>query len=125
MWNDQVAAFSPAHRVVTVDLRGYGRSDQPVPGQPYTHAADIKTVLETLGIDRAAIVGLSMGGWPAVDFALAYPDATTALVLVDSTLSGYTFDEHYGPRLAALFTNWSIDTGAARAAWMADPLFAG
>lgn len=125
MWNDQVRAFAPSHTVIAYDVRGFGRSDPPVRDFPYTHAGDILTILDYLHFDRAAIVGLSMGGWPAVDFALAYPDQTAALVLVDSTLSGYTFSPSYGGRLQSLFATWPTNPDAARAAWLADPLFAG
>jgi 3-oxoadipate enol-lactonase len=125
MWADQIAAFAVSHRVLACDLRGFGLSDPALPDQRYSHAADLKTLLDHLGIERATLVGLSMGGWPAVDFALAYPEATAALILVDSTLYGYAFEPGYGGRLQALFDTWPRDPSAARAAWLADPLFGG
>jgi len=125
MWADQIAPFAAGHRVLACDVRGFGLSDPALPSQPYTHAADLKAVLDYFGIKRATLLGLSMGGWPAVDFALAYPEATAALILVDSTLYGYEFEPGYGGRLQSLFDTWPRDPSAARVAWLADPLFAG
>jgi pimeloyl-ACP methyl ester carboxylesterase len=88
MWDDQFEAFAQHYRVVRYDARGFGKSAQPG-SEKYLHAADLMALLERLEIDRAAILGLSMGGGIAIDFALTYPEATRALVLVDSTLGGY------------------------------------
>src|SRR5713101_6465740 len=69
-------------RVVVPDQVGFGRSSKPI--VPYTlsdMASNTKKILETLGIQRAAIVGHSMGGMVAARFALLYPDVTERLVL--------------------------------------------
>lgn len=92
MWDRQFADFSSHFRVVRYDVRGYGQS--AVPDQTaYRHEEDLAALLEFLGIARASILGQSMGGRLALDFALAYPQAVSALVLVGSSLSGFTWTE--------------------------------
>jgi pimeloyl-ACP methyl ester carboxylesterase len=71
-------------RVVALDQIGFGRSSKPI--VPYTFsflAANSKAVLDAIGVDRAAIVGHSMGGILAARFALFYPQVATHLVLVN------------------------------------------
>ncbi|MFD3827337.1 alpha/beta fold hydrolase [Streptomyces sp. NPDC058625] len=62
-WEKQAAALLTAgHRVITYDRRGFGRSSQPTTGYDYdTFAADLNTVLETLDLNDAVLVGFSMG----------------------------------------------------------------
>jgi pimeloyl-ACP methyl ester carboxylesterase len=93
MWDDQTEAFADKYAVIRYDLRGFGRSALPT-GEPYAHHDDLKALLECLGIAKAHIVGLSLGGAIAVNFALAHPEATASLVLVDvSGLDGYEWPE--------------------------------
>src|SRR3954464_11217135 len=62
-WEKQSAALLEAgHRVITYDRRGFGASSQPTTGYDYdTFAADLDTLLETLDLDDAVLVGFSMG----------------------------------------------------------------
>ena len=71
-------------RVVALDQIGFGKSSKPL--IPYTFnflAANSKAVLDAIGVDRAAVVGHSMGGMLAARFAMQYPEATTHLALVN------------------------------------------
>lgn len=71
-------------RVIAVDRVGYGKSSKPV--IPYNFnfvAANMKSLLDELGIDEVAIVGHSMGGMVVSRFAMLYPDITTHVVLVN------------------------------------------
>jgi pimeloyl-ACP methyl ester carboxylesterase len=88
MWEPQIAPLAEAHRVIRYDVRGYGRSDPPG-STLYRHADDLAGLLDWLGVERAAVLGLSMGGRLAVDFALAYPARISALILAGSSVSGY------------------------------------
>jgi pimeloyl-ACP methyl ester carboxylesterase len=88
MWDDQVAALALRHQVVRYDLRGFGRSS--LPSNAYSHVDDLQTLLNYLGIDRVALLGLSMGGAIALDFACAYPERLRAMLLADSTLRGFS-----------------------------------
>jgi 3-oxoadipate enol-lactonase len=87
LWDGQMDAFAVAHRVVRLDLRGFGESS--LPGGPFSYVEDLRVLLDHLGIERAAVVGNSFGGRVALDLALAHPARTTALVLVASALSGH------------------------------------
>lgn len=91
MWDDQFEAFAQHFRVIRFDLRGFGRSSSPA-GE-YAFYQDVRGLLDTLTVDRAHVVGLSMGGKIAIDFALAYPERVTTLLPVASALSGYRFSE--------------------------------
>ena len=71
--------------LVGVDLRGRGDSAKPESGYGLkAHAADMIRVLDYLGLERAVIVGHSMGGFVALKSALSYPDRVRALILLDS-----------------------------------------
>lgn len=85
-WEPWVARLGGAYRVVSLDLQGHGLTG-PHPQRCYTAACMVATVdgvRRALKIERLAIAGNSMGGWVAWNYALAHPDRTTALVLVDA-----------------------------------------
>lgn len=93
VWDVQAAQLAARARVIRPDLRGMGKSSAPE--GPYlmeTLAGDIAAVLDTLGIDRAAIVGHSMGGYVAMAFCRMYTERVTKLALVCSRLSADTAD---------------------------------
>jgi 3-oxoadipate enol-lactonase len=81
-WAALVPPFSKEYRVIIFDNRGTGRSDKPE--VPYTikmMAADVKGLLDAIGIDKAHVLGVSMGGMVAQEFALNYPEKVISLVL--------------------------------------------
>lgn len=89
MWYRQVPDFSRHHRVIIFDNRGAGDSDKP--DVPYTidmMAEDAAGLLRALGIRRAHILGVSMGGYIAQAFASRYPDLTQTLTLVCTSFGG-------------------------------------
>jgi 3-oxoadipate enol-lactonase len=88
MWDDQFAEFARSHRVVRYDARGFGKSGAPGPGA-YEQPDDLYSLLRALGIRRASLVGVSMGGGTAIDFALAHPEMVDRLVLSGPGVSGY------------------------------------
>jgi len=93
MWDDQFDAFSKQYQVIRYDLRGFGKSAVPT-GESYAYHEDLKALMEFLGIGRAHLLGLSLGGAIAINFALAYPAATQSLILADvSALDGYEWPE--------------------------------
>lgn len=87
MWDGQMASFSASHRVVRYDVRGFGRSS--IAEQDFSHHDDLRDLLEHLSVDRATILGVSMGGTLTIDFALAYHQIVSALVLVGTGPNGY------------------------------------
>jgi 3-oxoadipate enol-lactonase len=88
-WDPQFEEFARPHRVARYDARGFGQSDKDL--TPYNNYDDLRCVLDALGMTRAGLVGLSLGGRTMLDFALAYPDRVACLVLVNPGASGYTF----------------------------------
>lgn len=85
MFESQVSALSGSHRVITWDQRGHGRTLSTA--EPYTYwdsADDLAGLLDQLGVERAAIGGMSQGGFVSLRFALRYPDRTAGLILIDT-----------------------------------------
>lgn len=81
-WKYQSPAFKRHYRVVTFDNRGVGKSDKPA--GPYTikmMAEDTVGLMDYLKIEKAHLLGISMGGMIAQEIALNYPERTTKLIL--------------------------------------------
>lgn len=91
MWDPQMDALSQHYRTIRYDMRGFGNS--PMVEGPYSHHADLRALLDHLGVDRASLVGCSQGGKAVIDFALENPERVESLVLVGSAASGFEFDE--------------------------------
>lgn len=91
MWRDQVPALAARHRVITVDLRGYG--DSELPPDPFAHHDDVVGLLDALDLPQAALVGCSFGGAVAVDTALAHPGRVRALALLGTAIGGHEWSE--------------------------------
>jgi 3-oxoadipate enol-lactonase len=87
-WDEQFGLFSRTYTVVRYDARGYGRSSRPEPGLPYSPVDDLVAVMNEAGLDRAALVGCSMGAATAIDAALTNPGLVTALVLAGAGING-------------------------------------
>jgi pimeloyl-ACP methyl ester carboxylesterase len=90
-WNLEFAFFARSFQVVRYDLRGYGKSE-PVEGE-FNHLDDLTSLLDTLRLPQPHIMmGCSMGGGLAMDFALAHPSGVKALIMVDSGPGGLELD---------------------------------
>ena len=102
VWDGQVEVFARRYRVIRYDIRGHGKSALPQ-NTPYSHADDLKALLDYLGVSSPAIVGQSMGGGIAIDLALSHPNTPSALVLVDSTVAGYNWSSEWGESWAPVY----------------------
>ncbi len=91
MWDRQWDTWTRSHRVLRFDFRGFGRS--PIEPGPFASARDVIELLDRHGFERAALVGVSLGGRVALEVALAQPDRVSALVLVGSGLPGHDWSE--------------------------------
>ena len=80
MWNPQLRSFPKSHAVLRLDLPGFGNS--PIETNPISYRGSVGEALAAAGIERAALVGTSLGGMVALDFALDSPECVSALVLV-------------------------------------------
>jgi pimeloyl-ACP methyl ester carboxylesterase len=130
LWRGALDAFDDTHRVVALDLPGFGLSDKKnVPGTMSFYADAVASTMEALEIDEATVVGVSMGGQVALTLALEQPERLRDLVLVSpagietftdqeaqtmksmTTAEGIanTPDEQVRKNVAANFASWSDD----------------
>lgn len=86
MWEPQIRLLARSFRVIAYDVRGYGQSSSQREGEQFTHAADLVTLMDSLGIQRAHIVGLSMGGFITADMLAAYPDRLLSATMVSGNM---------------------------------------
>jgi pimeloyl-ACP methyl ester carboxylesterase len=95
MWAPNLVALSADRQVITWDIRGHGTSGSPDDPARYTEAAsvgDMAAILDACGFERAAIGGLSLGGYLSLAFHLRHPERVSALLLFD-TGPGYRSTE--------------------------------
>lgn len=91
MWDHEFEAFADSHLVMRFDMRGYGKS-LPVEGE-FNIQDDLTALLKTLEVPAPAILmGCSMGGGLAIDYALAEPEKAAGLILVGSGPAGLELD---------------------------------
>lgn len=86
-WQVVFDTLAQHYQVVRYDMRGFGRSALPS-SEPYSHAGDLKALLDYLDIKRVHLIGNSFGGKQAINFALAYPERARSLVLVSNDVEG-------------------------------------
>lgn len=112
-WEPQIAWLSHTHRVIGYDTRGHGASDTP-PG-PYSFddlVADAVAVLDHHGVERATVIGLSLGGMTAMGLALAHPERVGRLVVCAARADAPPpFRSSWDDRIAA------IRAGGMEAIW--------
>ncbi|KXK22741.1 MAG: alpha/beta hydrolase [Chloroflexi bacterium OLB15] len=90
MWDDQWAAFAEHYQVIRYDTRGYG---QTVGSEvSYSNRADLRAILDHLGIEKAALIGCSRGGQIAIDAILENPERVWTYISVCGGLSGFVWD---------------------------------
>ncbi|EJN08703.1 alpha/beta fold hydrolase [Herbaspirillum sp. YR522] len=97
-WEPQVRYFSRRYRCITFNARGYPPSAVPEDIEAYSQrraAEDIRDVLDALEIDRAHIVGLSMGGFATVHFGLIAPERALSLVVAGAGYGAEKEHEDY------------------------------
>jgi pimeloyl-ACP methyl ester carboxylesterase len=89
LWDDEFHSFAQHFRVVRYDIRGYGKSASD--GSRFSPLADLEALLDSLKITKTSLVGLSLGGMVAAEFAVAHPDRVDRLVLAASGLRGIKY----------------------------------
>lgn len=100
MWAAQIQELSAqGYHVVAYDRRGFGETESE--DVPFNHVVDLEAVLDRLGLNAAVLIGNSLGGGIALDFALEHPERVAALVLIDSAVSGFEAED-YPDDIAAL-----------------------
>jgi pimeloyl-ACP methyl ester carboxylesterase len=123
MWDEQFNLFAKDYKVIRYDVRSFGKSDRPQ--KPYSNVEDLYALLKFLKVDKATLIGLSMGGGISIDFAITHPEMVNALVLAAPGLSGYNISQEYMQRWWAT-VEAARDEGFAKAneLWLKDPYMA-
>jgi 3-oxoadipate enol-lactonase len=114
-------------RVLEADLRGHGASAMPSSGYHWSHhAGDMAAVLDAAGVERAAVVGFSLGGGVALEIAVTTPERAGSLVLVSPVMPDRPFEPEFMDNLRQVArTARSEGIQAAMAGpWLMSPLFA-
>jgi pimeloyl-ACP methyl ester carboxylesterase len=125
MWDDQFDVLAAEFRVIRYDARGFGRSAAPQPGEPYSNADDLTALLAKLEVRAPHLVGASMGGRFALDYAVMRPEAFRSLVAVDAVVSGWQWSPEWLASYAPIVeAGRRGDVALAKQLWLAHPLFA-
>lgn len=90
MWEDVAPIFAERFRTIACDFRGFGET--PLPDGPFVYAADVAGLMAALDVERAHLVGVSLGGHVALDLAIARPELVDRLVLVGAGVDGWEHD---------------------------------
>lgn len=126
MWDEQAqAVIAAGYRAIRYDLRGHGGSEAPLTGYaPEELATDLNALLHALGVEQAHIVGLSRGGGVTLAFALAYPESTRTITLIDSILPGRPSSAEFNEVFRDLSRRFAAGGKPAfLAAWLQNDLF--
>lgn len=117
MWSRQIAALSSRYRVIAPDYPGLGKSEpRPAPSTMDSLARDVLGVLDGLGVDRAAVAGLSMGGYLAFELLRQRPVLFRGLALCDTRAGA---DTPEGAANRETFARNALEKGLA---WVADEM---
>jgi 3-oxoadipate enol-lactonase len=124
MWEPQLRTFPESHRVVRVDLPGFGES--PFEDDVVSYRGAIREALDGAGVEHAALVGTSLGGRSALELALDSPERVSALVLVGAGLDDHEWSEQveaFGAEEVAALQRGDLEAAvtANLRLWLAGP----
>ena len=105
MWDDVVPLLSDSYRLLRYDARGFGESSRP-PDGPFARWEDLFAVMDSAGVARAHLVGVSQGAETALDATLTAPERVDHLVVCGSGLRGWNFREELEARWQAEVVAW-------------------
>ena len=92
-WQQHIPAFAPHFRVIALDSRGHGKTNNPAGELSYSMmAADVAAFIQALDLEKPLVLGYSDGGQIALELGMRYPDLASALVLGGTC---YKFPEQY------------------------------
>lgn len=124
-WDGVREPLEKHHRVIRYDARGFGESDRPAgPYDTTTFARDLAGLLDVLGVERAHVVGLSMGGVIAQRFALDFPGRARSLVLLSTSSEVGEKAAAFWSRLADLVERHGLSDRVTDASRCFAPAFA-
>lgn len=106
MWFRQIPEFSEKYKCIVVDNRGVGKSSKPdYPYKMSMFAKDALGVLDFLNIKKVHVLGISMGGYIAQEFALSYPDRVISVIIASSSFGGSNTIVANNDTLAKMFAS--------------------
>ncbi|MBD8388951.1 alpha/beta fold hydrolase [Dysgonomonas sp. BGC7] len=86
MWDLQFFEFAKNYRAIRYDIRGYGCSSPQKEGEQFTHAEDLRALMDSLKISKAHIIGLSLGGYIGADMLGWFPERIESAVLASGNI---------------------------------------
>jgi pimeloyl-ACP methyl ester carboxylesterase len=107
MWDDVFFKLAKKYRVIRYDLRGYGKSDMPEVGFGFLQADDLKNFMDALGIQKAHLAGLSLGGMTLADFVALYPERVLTATITSGAISAFP-DRSSAPKFALKIYNDTV-----------------
>jgi 3-oxoadipate enol-lactonase len=113
-WDPVAVDLAATHTVIRYDMRGFGAT--PPPEEGFRHRDDLAAVLDARNIQRAAVVGNSLGGYVALEFATRWPERVTHLGLLAAPVSGWDWSpvvRDYGAAEGPLLDAGDIDAALA------------
>ncbi len=117
IWDDQFFPFSDKYTVIRYDVRGYGKSAMPT--KPYSDDEDLYQLLKYLNVQKAHLIGLSMGGRIAIDFTLTHPEMVASLIAAAPGLSGFPFSPESTIEMMKIVYSIQNDNGSpAGESWL-------
>jgi pimeloyl-ACP methyl ester carboxylesterase len=123
-WDTVWPLMDPRVGALRYDLRGFGRSGAGE-GEPFSHADDLLQLLDSLGRHTVDLVGVSMGGAVALNFALDHPERVRRLVLISPALVAWEWSAQWLALWRPIVELARAgDMEGARALWWQHPLFA-
>lgn len=102
MWDKQLKFFSSSYKVIQYDVPGCGKSTAPT--EPFTDAGVLQALLKHVGVEQACLIGESLGGRIAIDFALECPEMVKGLALSGPGLGGYEWSKEYSEQIGKIFS---------------------
>ena len=102
-WKYQIKDLGKKFNIIVYDQRGAGKSS--VPTASFSPADDLKAIIDHLKLAKATLIGHSLGGTIALDFALQYPEKVSALILVAPGLNGHVWSDEYSEWFKTI---WSL-----------------
>jgi len=117
---------SQGKRVIRPDLRGHGQSEMPPQGYHWSHhAADMRAVLDSAGVDTVLLAGFSLGGGVAMEMAITMPENITGLALLSPVMPDRPFEEAFMNNLKDVARSARKEgiRKAMEGPWLMSPLF--
>jgi pimeloyl-ACP methyl ester carboxylesterase len=107
-WNYQFEEYSKHYQVIRYDQRGFGRSAEPVSGEEYSHAEDLRALMDHLNIEKAHLIGHSFGGRHVTILSILYPERVLSLTFADGILPGYQAPEDSAELMEWISETWRL-----------------